>query len=254
MQTLELCDTLKFEIIPEDRIELSIDSDILTDMEGNLVSKAAKAFKERFSIEEGIKVYLEKKIPIAAGLAGGSADAAATLRAMNTLFNVNAEIDELCEIAATLGADVPFCVRRGIMLSEGIGEKLSPIAGGIKAHCVLVKPGFPVPTAFVYKNLVLDENTKHPDVDAALKAVAAGSLTDLAGCAANILESVTCAYHPEIEEIKSKLKELGAEVSLMSGSGPTVFGLFGDRETAVNAYDRLREIAERSEVILTELQ
>ncbi|MBO7403160.1 MAG: 4-(cytidine 5'-diphospho)-2-C-methyl-D-erythritol kinase [Lachnospiraceae bacterium] len=254
MQTVDLFDTLDFERIPEDRIELTTDSDILADMEGNLVSKAAKAFKKRFSIDEGIRVSLKKKIPIAAGLAGGSADAAATLRAMNRLFDVNAENSVLCEIAGTLGADVPFCVCGGTMLSEGIGEVLTPVKSGLKAHCVIVKPDFPMPTKYVYNNLVLDEKIKHPDIRACLSAVADGNLYRLAEVSGNVLESVSCKLHPEIAEIKNVLERLGASFSLMSGSGPSVFALFEDYDDAKNAFDTFSSGKYGAETFLTGLR
>ena len=253
MQTIELHDVLTFEKIDEDRILLSTDSDMLTDMDKNLVSKAAGAFKKRFNIEEGVKAHLQKNIPIAAGLAGGSADAAATLRALNELFEVHAEIDELCDIAAGIGADVPFCVRGGTMHAGGIGEKLTPVAHRIKAYCLLVKPDFPVPTAFVYNNLVLDAFTEHPDINAGIKAVENGSLEDLARVAGNVLETVTCAHHPELEDIKKKMLELGAGMALMSGSGPTVFGLFKEHETCKAAYEAFNTGDYASRVIMTNL-
>jgi 4-diphosphocytidyl-2-C-methyl-D-erythritol kinase len=172
---------------------------------------------------------------------------------MNRLFDINASNEELCAIAGTLGADVPFCVCGGTMLAEGIGEILTPVKSGLSAHCVIVKPDFPMPTKFVYNSLVLDERTKHPDIRAGIRAVEEGNLYRLAEVAGNVLESVSCRLHPEIEEIKKVLERLGASVALMSGSGPSVFALFEDYEDAKNAYDTFKSGTYGAETFLTKL-
>lgn len=232
MQQVSLHDVVKMKIITEDKIILKTNKSFLPTDERNIAYKAAEAFKKRFNIQKGIFIDIEKKIPVAAGLAGGSTNAAATLRGMNKLFDVNASIDELCEIGVKLGADVPYCIKGGTMLSEGIGEILTPVENRLDCYCVLVKPDFPVSTQYVYQNLVLDENTQHPDITGATKAVEAGDLTALSACAGNILETVTCTKYPVIEEIKKGMREAGAELAMMSGSGPTVFGLFSNSAKA----------------------
>ena len=170
---------------------------------------------------------------------------------MNRLFEINATKDVLCEIAGGIGADVPFCVYGGTMLAEGIGEKLTPLKSGLEGHCVIVKPDFPMPTKYVYNSLVLDERTRHPNMQAAIKAVEEGKLFTLNEVAGNVLESVSCRLHPEIEEIKKVLERLGAAFTLMSGSGPSVFAFFEEYADAKNAYDTFKSGTYGAETFLT---
>lgn len=232
MQQVGLHDIVKINTIRDDKIILKTNKSFLPTDDKNIAYKAAEAFKKHFNISEGIFIDIEKKIPVAAGLAGGSTDAAATLRGLNRLFDVNASIDELCEIGVKLGADVPYCIKGGTMLSEGIGEILTPVENSLDCYCVLVKPNFPVSTQYVYQNLVLNESTCHPDIKSVTEAVKAGNLQELAACAGNLLETVTCTKYPVIEEIKKEMREDGAELAMMSGSGPTVFGLFSSSAKA----------------------
>ena len=236
MQQIGLHDLVRMKIISEDKILLKTNRSFLPTDERNIAYKAAEAFKKRFDIQKGIFLDIEKQIPVAAGLAGGSTNAAATLRGMNKLFEINASLDELCEIGVKLGADVPYCIKGGTMLSEGIGEILTPVENRLNCYCVLVKPDFPVSTQYVYQNLVLGENTKHPDINSVKNAVQAGDLHALAACAGNILETVTCNKYPVIEEIKKGMRDAGAELAMMSGSGPTVFGLFSSKTKAQKCF------------------
>lgn len=240
MQSISLYDTITVETSEEDTVSLKTNSGLLPTDNSNLACKAALAFKNHFGIKTGVSLELEKHIPVAAGLAGGSTDAAAVLRAMNRLFDTKASLEELCEIGVKIGADVPFCICGGTMLSEGIGEVLTPLESRLSAHVVLVKPSFPVSTKYVYENLKLAEQN-HPDIAAAKACVEKGDLTALSGCAGNILETVTCTKYPELEEIKAELKKLGADMSLMSGSGPTVFALFANETTAIKAYEAFKK-------------
>ena len=238
MQSLSLCDTLFLQKTKEPAITLStrhpeLFPDVTWD-ENNLIYKAAKLFLDTCSVKGGVHITVDKQIPSAAGLAGGSSDAAATLVGMNQLFGRHLTIKELQSLGVKLGADVPYCILLGTALSEGIGEVLSALPAAPAMYCVLVKPEAAVSTKYVYENLKLD-NATHPDIDAALDAISTGNVSKLCANLSNILEPVARTLCPEVEEIEIKLMELGALGTCMSGSGPTVFGLFTDGNDAIEA-------------------
>ena len=182
-----------------------------------------------------MNISLTKRIPIAAGMAGGSADAAAALRGVNELFDLGYSQKELQALGVGLGADIPYCLAGGTMLSEGIGEILTPLPAPPAAHLVIAKPDINVSTAFVYGNLHADSLAWHPDIDGMIAALQKGDLDGITGRLGNVLETVTVKAHPVIEQIKELLRKQGAENALMSGSGPTVFGIFKEKETAARA-------------------
>jgi len=252
MQTIGLFDTITVETNETGDVRLKTDSGLLPTDGTNLACKAAEAFRKHFEIETGVDIELTKRIPVAAGLAGGSTDAAAVLRAMNRLFEKNASLEELCKIGVKIGADVPFCICGGTMLSEGIGELLTPIESKLSCSVVLVKPSFPVSTKYVYENLRLSDAV-HPDIAKAQKATEDGDIAALAATAGNILESVTCKKYPELEEIKAELRGLGADLSLMSGSGPTVFALFEDETQARTAFESFKTGPYSEQTFITRL-
>jgi len=238
MQSLSLCDTLFLQKAAEPGIVLSARNpeqfpDVTWD-ENNLIYKAAKLFIDTCSIKNGVHITIEKQIPSAAGLAGGSSDAAATLKGMNQLFEQNLSLDELKEMGVKLGADVPYCIQLGTALSEGIGEQLTALPAAPAMYCVLVKPEAAVSTKYVYQNLKLDK-AHHPNIDAALDAIITCNVNKLCANLNNILEPVARTLCPEVEDIELKLAELGALGTCMSGSGPTVFGLFTDGNDAIEA-------------------
>lgn len=237
MQTISLSDSLFFEVRKDPRIILKTNLPFLPVNEKNIVFQAIKLFRETMHISNGIYCTVTKRIPVAAGLAGGSGNAAATLKAMNKLFRSGLTDAQLCEMGVKLGADVPYCIMGKTALATGIGDILEPLPAPPFAKVLLVKPPVSVSTKLVYSNLVLDENTVHPDIDACLSAIKGGNLTALCNNLGNVLEDVTVKLHPEITEIKRQMLELGADGSLMSGSGPSVFGLFGDEAKAKAAFD-----------------
>ncbi|MBQ7863109.1 MAG: 4-(cytidine 5'-diphospho)-2-C-methyl-D-erythritol kinase [Lachnospiraceae bacterium] len=238
MQSLALCDTLFLQKTEEPGIVLSArNPELFPDVtwdENNLIYKAAKLFIDTCSIQGGVHITIEKQIPSAAGLAGGSSDAAATLKGMNQLFDQNLSADELKDMGVKLGADVPYCIQLGTALSEGIGEQLTALPAAPAMYCVLVKPEAAVSTKYVYQNLKLDK-AHHPDIDAALDAISTGNVNKLCANLNNILEPVARTLCPEVEDIETKFMELGARGTCMSGSGPTVFGLFTDGNDAIEA-------------------
>lgn len=257
MQTVDLYDDICLEMInissadSAGRIILSgdIDSEAagnesLSFGEDNLIYKAAKMMIDRLPEEKinlGVSITLHKHIPLAAGMAGGSTDAAAVLRGMNLLFEMGLSDDELCDIGVKLGADVPYCIMGGTMLAEGIGEKLTPLSPVTDIPLVIAKPAKGISTKYVYENLDKLTNPPHPDVDGMRNAIAEGNIGSVIEKFGNILETVTIPACPEIERIKKQLMDLGAENVLMSGSGPTVFGAFKSYEDAVNAEKKLKE-------------
>lgn len=233
MQTVDIYDVLEFKKRREPDIILSVDShDTLGDISNNLIFKAAKLMVEYFSIKEGIEISLKKNIPVAAGMAGGSTDAAATMLAMNELFELGQTKEQLMKLAVRLGADIPFCIMGGTALAEGIGEELTRLPAPPKAYILIAKPPVMVSTKEVYERFDAKEITTHPDIDGIIGALEEGSLTGITSRLGNVLENVTIELYPVIEEIKTFMKEHGAINALMSGSGPTVFGIFDDEERA----------------------
>jgi 4-diphosphocytidyl-2-C-methyl-D-erythritol kinase len=235
MQTVNLWDDMTFEEVDSDIIEISSNVAELGSDDSNIVYRACDLLKKTYDVKTGIRIELVKKLPMAAGMAGGSTDAAATLVAANELWGLNLSRAELMELGLKLGADVPYCIMRGTALAEGIGEILTPVRPMPNCFILIAKPPVSVSTASVYKGLRLNELASHPDIDKMLTYIENGDLSGIVACLENVLETVTVPMHPEIGVIKDFMKEHGALGALMSGSGPTVFGIYGDRETAENA-------------------
>lgn len=254
MQTVDLYDELEFRKRKDPDIILSVDSnDSLGDISNNLIFRAAKLMKEYYSIKEGIEIYLKKNIPVAAGMAGGSTDAAATMLAMNELFELGQTKEQLMELAVRLGADIPFCILGGTALAEGIGEKLTALPAPNPEVILVAKPDIMVSTKDVYENLHLEELTSHPDIDGMIRAIETQDFTGVTDRMENVLESVTIKLYPVIEQIKDFMKEQGAINALMSGSGPTVFGVFASEEEAKKAQAALKGAKLAKQVLVTRL-
>lgn len=235
MQTVDIYDELVLERRKQPGIELRMDNSELPSGGDNLICRAADLLFREKKITEGVNISLTKRIPIAAGMAGGSADAAAALRGVNELFDLGYSLKELQALGVGLGADIPYCLAGGTMLSEGIGEILTPLPAPPAAHLVIAKPDINVSTAFVYGNLHADRLAWHPDIDGMIVALQKGDLDGITDRLGNVLETVTVKAHPVIEQIRELLRKQGAENALMSGSGPTVFGIFKEKETAARA-------------------
>lgn len=245
MQTVDIYDELVLERRKQPGIELRMDNSELPSGGDNLICRAADLLFREKKITGGVNISLTKRIPIAAGMAGGSADAAAALRGVNELFDLGYSLKELQALGVGLGADIPYCLTGGTMLSEGIGEILTPLPAPPAAHLVIAKPDINVSTAFVYGNLHADSLAWHPDIDGMIAALQKGDLDGITGRLGNVLETVTVKAHPVIEQIKELLRKQGAENALMSGSGPTVFGIFKEKETAARA----AEAVERGQLV-----
>ena len=239
MQSLELHDTLYLSRTETPGITVipyapENDPSIPWD-ERNLAYQAANLFFQTYSIKGGVQIAIDKQIPAAAGLAGGSSDAAATLKGLNALFNTNCTLEELQQLGVKLGADIPYCLLLGTALAEGIGEQLTPLPKAPHFYCTLIKPSTGISTKYIYEHLELSPDTSHPDTEAALAAVTAQDRQMLAASLGNILEASALTLCPEIKKIKADLISLGASGVLMTGSGPTVFGLFETKEASFHA-------------------
>lgn len=250
MQTVGIYDVLTFEKAPEG-IVITTDSGELPTNEDNLIYKATKLLFEKYHVTEGVRIHLAKQIPIAAGMAGGSTDAAATLKGINELFALGCDLEELKEIGVKIGADVPYCVMGGTALAEGIGEKLTALTPAPDCYLLVAKPDINVSTKYVYEHLDALESYEHPDIDGMVSAIEDGELMGVVTRMGNVLQDVTIPAYPIIDTLKKRMLELGADGSMMSGSGPTVFGIFTDKEKAQRAYEQMVQDNAAKQIFLT---
>lgn len=250
MQTIYLYDNVTLTKTEEPGIQLETNLSYLPVDENNIAYKAAKILIDEFGIQEGVHIKLDKHIPVAAGMAGGSSNAAAVLVGMNRLWGLGLSQKELMERGVSLGADVPYCVMRGTALAEGIGEILSPLPPLPKCYVLIAKPSLSVSTKMVYEALDAKEIVEHPDIDGVLEGLKNQDIKKVAASMGNVLESVTIEKYPIIETIKDAMKDAGALNAMMSGSGPTVFGIFEDRKVAKEAQQKLKEMDIAKQVYL----
>lgn len=246
MQTVDIYDTITVRRTGGAGIALRTDSGILPSDPSNLVWRAADVMCNAFGLSDGLEILLEKRIPIAAGMAGGSADAAAVFRLLRTMYGLDVADERLEELALPLGADIPFCIKGGTQLCEGIGEVLTPLPTPPEAALVVCKPDLYVATPWVYKayDSIPEEEIRHPDVDGMLCAIREGSLSGICRQLGNVLEQQTGAAYPVIGRLESFFAEHGATGCRMTGSGPTVFAVYEDEDAADAAYGILRECPE----------
>ena len=235
MQTIGIYDRLILTKIPEEEIRITSNLAFLPVNENNLIYKAIKLLKDEYHFPGGVSVDLNKFIPVAAGMAGGSSDAAAVLYGMNRIHGLGLTKKELMERGVKIGADVPYCLMRGTALAEGIGEELTELPQMMRCPVLIAKPPISVSTKYVYEHLDAIEDPVHPDIDAMIADITTGDLHALGSHMGNILEDVTIQKYPVIAQIKELMRQNGAVVSMMSGSGPTVFGFFDDEETLQRA-------------------
>lgn len=251
MQSIYLYDEVKIKRTKNPGIEIKTNLYFLPTGKENIAYKAAEMLIEEFHIEEGVHITLNKHIPVAAGMAGGSSNAAAVLFGMNKMFELKLTQTELMERGVKLGADVPYCIMRGTVLAEGIGEELTTLTPMPKCFVLIAKPPISVSTKVVYEALDSKELVEHPDIDGLIEGLKKQDLKTIASCMGNVLEDVTIPMHPVIEEIKQEMKNAGALNAMMSGSGPTVFGLFETKAAARKAQDRIRRKALAKQVYVT---
>lgn len=251
MQTVGIYDVLTFTA-GQSGIRITTDSGELPVGEDNLIYRAARLLMETYNISAGVDIHLEKHIPIAAGMAGGSSDAAATLLGLNELFALGVSEERLRQLGVRIGADVPYCIMGGTALAEGIGELLTPLPPAPQCVLLVAKPDIQVSTKYVYEHLDAGNSWQHPDIDGMRRAVENGDLSGVIARLGNVLETVTIEAYPVIDRIKREMVSGGARGSLMSGSGPTVFGIYDSREQAQAVRDSLERQGLARELFVTE--
>ncbi len=242
MQSVKLADIVTIKRISEDKIVVRTDQENLPCDERNLAYKAAKLMKEKYSVQDGVEIFLEKHIPMA------------VLKGMNELFGLGLTLEDMQKTGVKLGADVPYCLMGGCALSEGIGEVLTALKAPPACTVLLAKPDIDVSTKYVYEHLKLDTLERHPDIDGMMQDIEEGNLEKLCGKLENVLESVTGKEYPVIGEIEKIMKDAGAPAAVMSGSGPTVFGIFKGTKAAETAMAGIRERNLAKEVFLSAFQ
>ncbi len=250
MQAVGLYDVLTFRAA-KSGIGITTDSGELPTGEDNLICRAARLLMETYGVEAGVEIHLEKHIPIAAGMAGGSTDAAATLQGLNDLFALQLSQEQLRQLGVQIGADVPYCIMGGTALAEGIGEVLTPLPPAPQGTILIARPDIRVSTKYVYEHLDAGETWQHPDIDGMRSAIESGDLAGVTERLGNVLETVTVEAYPVIAQLKREMLSCGAMGSLMSGSGPTVFGIYGSGEQARAARDCLEKKGLARELFVT---
>lgn len=247
MQMVDVYDDVIIEKKAGEEIVVKADAAVLSNGKDNLAYMAAKMLFDEFGIKSGVEITIHKRIPIAGGMAGGSSDCATTLIGINEMFNLGLSKQQLMERGVKLGADVPYCVLGGTAIARGIGEVLTSLPTPPQCHVIIAKPPISVSTAYVYGHIRPDEITKRPDIEQMTLAIKEQDLNKLSDLLYNVMEEVTVSEYPVIEKLKSIMLENGALNSIMSGSGPTVFGLFDDREKAQAAMKALdsKELTEQ---------
>ena len=251
MQNVDLFDTLVFEDNDSGEIRLRASSEKIPTDDSNLICKVAKQLKEIYNVEKGADIYLEKRIPVAAGMAGGSTDGAAAYVALNEIWGLGLDKEKLCELAVKLGADIPYCIIGGTALAEGIGEELTTISDMPSCHILIGKPAIDVSTGWVYKELDSKEIVEHPDIDGIRSAIEAGDLKKMCELIGNVLEPVTAGKYKEIGQIEQIMEENGAVRAFMTGSGPTVFGIYDDEAKAKRGFEAVKESGLAPELFLS---
>lgn len=252
MQTIGIYDRLIMTKIPEDEIRIISNLSFLPVNENNLIYKAIKMLKDEYHFQGGVEVNLNKFIPVAAGMAGGSTDAASAMFGVNRLYRLGLSTKKMMDLGVNLGADVPYCVMRGTALAEGIGEKLTKLPAVPHMWLLVAKPPINVSTRIVYESLDMNGVTEHPDIDGIIQAVKDQDVNAIAAKMGNVLENVTIPLYPVIDMIKQDMLSHGAINAMMSGSGPTVFGIFPDEQTALQCQASLKDKGDARQVYITE--
>ena len=251
MQTVDIYDEIELKKNNTNKIHVTTDKYYLPTDEKNLAFRAAKLFKDTYGIKDGVDINIKKNIPVSAGMAGGSSDAATVLFLMNKVFNKNISKTSLEKLAVKIGADVPYCIEGGTALCEGIGEKITKLKPFKDKILIVVKPNFGVSTKDVYKNLDITKIHKHADIEGIIRCMGRDELYGVSTRMRNVLENVTIKKHRVIREIKDEMRNAGAVGTMMSGSGPTVFGFFEDMLVAQKAYDIMKSLYSHNDVFIT---
>lgn len=248
MTTIDLADQLELCLLNQNRIEIVANNQYVPNDERNLAYKAARMLKETHHITHGVKIYIQKNIPVSAGLGGGSSDAAAVLRGLNSLWNIGLSLDALAEMGARIGSDVPFCVYGATAFASGRGEKIKKLSPPPPCWVVLAKPDIGVSTRNIFQCIMMDE-IRHPKTSGVVQAISKNNFNMLCNCIGNVLEEVTFKKYPETKKIKEKMVQYGAKGVLMSGSGPTVYSLVEHHTKALRIYNGLRGFCKKVYVV-----
>ncbi len=251
MQMVDVYDDIIIEKNNNKDIVVKTDKAVLSNGKDNLAYMAAKTLMDEFGISQGVVITINKRIPIAGGMAGGSSDCATTMIGINQMFNLGLDKKALMERGVKLGADVPYCILGGTAIARGIGEVLTPLKTPPQCHVIIAKPPVSVSTAFVYGHIRPNQIKKHPDVEKMVEAINNQDLKMLASLLSNVMEEVTIPEYPIIQDIKEVMLENGALNSIMSGSGPTAFGLYDDKESAEKTVELLKEKKLTEQLYLT---
>ncbi|MBQ7614359.1 MAG: 4-(cytidine 5'-diphospho)-2-C-methyl-D-erythritol kinase [Butyrivibrio sp.] len=252
MQNVDLYDTLTFADNDTGKINLKASAETIPVDDSNLICKVAHQLQKEYGVTKGADIFLEKRIPVAAGMAGGSTDGAVAYLALNELWNLGLDKEQLCKLAVKLGADIPYCIVGGTALSEGIGEVLTPLKDMPHCYLVIAKPAIAVSTGWVYTELDSREIQKHPDIDGIRKALEGGDIKGMCDLIGNVLEDVTTSKYSIITDIEKILEDNGAIRAFMTGSGPTVFAVFDSKEEAEKGYEAVKESGLAPELFLSE--
>lgn len=240
MQMVDVYDDVILTKTENCGIVVKTDTAVLSNGKDNLAYMAAKTLMDEFDIHQGIEIQIHKRIPIAGGMAGGSSDCATTMIGVNQMFDLGLTKEALMERGVKLGADVPYCILGGTAIARGIGEILTPLPTPPQCHVIIAKPPVSVSTAFVYGHIRPDEITKRPDIEGMVSAIRNQDLYQLAELLYNVMEDVTVPEYPVVRDMKEVMLANGALNAIMSGSGPTVFGLYDDKEKAEKTVEELK--------------
>lgn len=251
MQNIDIYDTLTFADNDSGDVSLSCSKEGIPTDGRNLICKVAEQLRKEYGISRGVDIHLDKVIPAAAGMAGGSTDAAAAYHALNELWELGMSREDMCRLAVKLGADIPYCIVGGTALSEGIGEVLTPIKDLAYCPIVIAKPGIDVSTGWVYTELDNSSDVKHPDIDGIRAAIEADDIPGMCALIDNVLEPVTTAQHKVIKDIEKILSENGAIGAFMTGSGPTVFAIYDDVAKAEKGLEAVKKSGLAPDLFLT---
>ena len=241
MQKIDLYDEIYMKIIPKG-IKIESNCIYLPTNSRNIAYKAAELMIDKFKLKSGVYIYIEKNIPIAAGLAGGSTNAATVMRGINEMFKIGLSQSDMMSLGVALGADVAFCFLSGAARARGIGDRLTSVKGLNDVWIVVTKPNLSVSTKEIYKNLIPADYKVHPDIDGMIKALEDENIYMISEKLGNVLENATFRLYPVVEKNKKLMKSFGAKGVLMSGSGPSVFGLFSKLSQAKAAYKNFSRI------------
>lgn len=250
MASVDLADRLFFETLTENQIIIETDNSFIPVDQKNHAFAAAELVKKRFQIDAGVRIYIEKRIPVAAGLAGGSSDCAATLRGLNRLWDLGLSNQDLADLGSEIGSDVPYCIEGGTAFVTGRGERIEKMPPMPQCWVVLVKPKMSVSTGSIFGSLSFN-SIQHPDIPALKAAVMANDYEKMTQTIGNALEGVTIQKHPVVQQIKDRMLKFGADAALMSGSGPTVFALCDKKSRAQRIYNGLKGFCEEVYLVRT---